>query len=237
MATQPKRYYRDKDYSRFTKKKKPKGVSRFRTDRHPEIAAQVRGEKAEAKNSRDPKKVARRARRGLAALETHAEVNMKPISEWDFEELERGRPRGPKGGFSGPAPKFMTRGMHEKIIDRYKSLVKEEMSKKAPSALKVLNHILLNEDEDEDGKPIVSANTKLDAAKLVLEHLLGKPKQETKTDISVALQGMLAHALVQPGPDGQGLRVVRGRAALASAELDEDEVEGEIVDDDDEDDD
>lgn len=218
-----KRYYPDKNYKKFTARKKPKGVSRFRADRYPEVQAEVRGERAKERTSKDPRNVIRRARRGMNALEDYQEHVLKPIEEWDFDELERGRPRGPKGGFSGPAPRFMTHKMHEQMMDRYKSLVRQEMSKKMPSVLNVINHILNNNDTDDDGKPLVPASTKLDAAKFLIEHLLGKPKQETKQDISVILQGVMAHALVQPGPDGVTPRIVRGVGQLASAAIDEED--------------
>lgn len=134
----------------------------------------------------------------------------KPIDEWDIEELARGRPRDGGGGFRGAPPKYMPRAVHERIAERFKMLVRDQMNSNTVQALGVISNLLTNEEVDDKGKPLVPAGTKLDAAKWLVEHVIGKPVQPTQTDISVKLQGVLAAVTVNPvmdanHPDRQAL--------------------------------
>lgn len=125
----------------------------------------------------------------------------KPIEEWDIEELARGRPRDAAGGFRGAPPKYMPRAVHERIADRFKMLVRDQMNQSTVQALGVVSNLLTNEEVDEKGKPLVAANVKLDAAKWLVEHVIGKPVQPTQTDVSVKLQGILGAVMVNPALD------------------------------------
>ncbi len=161
----------------------------------------------------------------------------KPVDEWDLEELAKGRPRDGGGGFRGAPPKFMPREVHERIADRFKLLVKGQMDGLAVSALGVVRNLLESEDYDDKGKPVVPPSVRLDAAKWLVEHSIGKPVQPTTSDVSVKLQGILGAVMVNPTyddrhPDRQALPPgysaahfgTRGEAVI--------DVEGEWDDDD-----
>lgn len=122
----------------------------------------------------------------------------KPIDEWDLEELARGRPRDRRGGFAGKPPAYMPRAVHERIAERFKMLIRDGMNANAVAALGVIQNLLNNEEYDEKGKPLVGANVKLDAAKWLIEHVVGKPVQPQTSDISVKLQGILGAVMVNP---------------------------------------
>lgn len=126
-------------------------------------------------------------------------VMYKPLDEWDEDELARGMPKGKDGTFKGKVPEWLPREVHEYAIDRFKDLVRGKMRVNANKAIDILEAILDNEAIDEKGKPVVPASTKLDAAKFLIEHVVGKPKQEIQADISVRLQAVLA-AATQVGP-------------------------------------
>lgn len=125
----------------------------------------------------------------------------KPIEDWDLEELSRGRPRDAGGGFRGAPPKYMPRAVHERIADRFKLLVRDQLNQNSVQALGVIGNLLANEEVDDRGKPIVPPNTKLDAAKWLVEHVVGKPVQPTHTDVSVKLQAVLGSVMVNPEYD------------------------------------
>ena len=127
----------------------------------------------------------------------------KPIEEWDSEELARGRPRNKQGTFSGPKPSYVTMSMHEESLNRFTKVIKTDMGVATIKAMEQLNAILANEDTDYRGKPLVSASTKLDAAKFLIEHLLGKPKQTVENEVSVKLQSILGSVIVNPDEDGE----------------------------------
>lgn len=153
-----------------------------------------------------PRQVRSRARRVLAKGkrlddETFEAWAGKPIEEWDLEELSRGRPRDKGGGFRGAPPSYMPRAVHERIAERFKALVRDQMNQNATLALGVVGNLITNDDVDDKGKPIVPANVKLDASKWLIEHVIGKPVQPTQSDISVKLQGILGAVMVQPTLD------------------------------------
>lgn len=152
------------------------------------------------------KQVRSRARRqlnrgGRLDDETFEAWAGKPIEDWDLEELARGRPRDAGGGFRGKPPKYMPRAVHERIAERFKMLVRDQMNQNATLALGVIGNLLVNEEVDAKGKPLVGANVKLDAAKWLVEHVIGKPVQPTQTDVSVKLQGILGAVMVNPTLD------------------------------------
>lgn len=122
----------------------------------------------------------------------------KPLREWDNEELARGRPRDKDGSFTGPKPEYVTGEMHEEAMDRFTSIVRTGMRVATVDALEKIKDIINNEDVDNRGKPLVGASTKLDAAKFLIEHIIGKPTQRIESDVSVKLQGILGAVMVNP---------------------------------------
>lgn len=144
------------------------------------------------------KQIRARARRtGKIATEALNKL-YKPLDEWDEEELARGRPRAIDGSFKGKRPAYIDMALHEEIVKKFTQVIKFEMNGHAVKALAVIGHVLADEAEDEKGRPMVPAATKLDAAKFLIEHVIGKPKQRVETDISVKLQGILATVMVNP---------------------------------------
>lgn len=149
----------------------------------------------------------RKAKRGDLLTQDEQMMLYKPIEEWDLDELAHGRPRGPGGTFRGPVPKWITRETHEKAMTMFKATIRSQMNGHTPGALETINKILTNEEMDDKGKPLVPASTKLDAAKFLLEHVVGKPTQRVENDISVKLQGILAQVMVNPHEAAGGYSV------------------------------
>lgn len=140
----------------------------------------------------------RAARRGQKLPKEVSEQLWKPVEEWDMEELARGRPRAADGSFRGRKPAYVTRELHETAMSNFKDLVRAEMNGHTVDALTVLHQVLGNEEVDKKGRPIVAWSTKVDAAKWMVEHVLGKAVQPTTTDISAKLQLILGAAMVNP---------------------------------------
>jgi hypothetical protein len=186
----------------------------------------------------------RRAKRGGGKgkeLLSQAEFNAlyKPVEEWDLEELARGKPRNARGDFSGKTPNWVTRQVYEQAMDRFKNLVKEGLQANAVSALDTIEWILSDDSVDEKGKLNVPASTKLDAAKFLMEHVVGKPTQRVEGDISVKLQALLGVAMVNPadaltpslGKPQFSLAHLPGQTMVMgeAEEGDDDILEGELV--------
>jgi hypothetical protein len=151
-----------------------------------------------------PKQIRARARRKAEKnrrelmTEQEFEALYKPIEEWDIEELARGRPRNAEGTFRGRKPGWITREVHERSMELFVELTKSDMAALTPSALDSLRWVLTSDEVDERGKPIVPASAKNQASMFLLEHVVGKPKQQTQMDISVKLQGILGSVMVNP---------------------------------------
>lgn len=112
-------------------------------------------------------------------------------------------------------------------MTRFKGIIEGKMRQETVTAMTLIHTILTNDEEDEKGRPLVSASTKLDAAKFLIEHAVGKPTQRVETDISVRLQGLLAMATVGPGQgDPQALAI----SQAGVWDEDDDVIEGEVVD-------
>jgi hypothetical protein len=173
----------------------------------------------------------RAARRGETIPKQERDMIWKPIEDWDIEELARGKPRNANGDFRGKTPAYVTREVHEQAMDLFKRQIRLEMNGKAVDALMVLSQILGNDEVDEKGRPLVAAGTKLDGAKFLIEHVIGKAVQPTTNDISVKLQGILGMALVNPTEDGYDLAHVgnRGGTAMELTASQEDYEDAEVI--------
>lgn len=163
------------------------------------------------KQNDNPKQIRARARRKKAkgdmrALSTKDKLGMlkKPIPEWDIEELSRGRVRDKNGHFTGAKPQWLTADIHERAMVEFKKRIKTEMGTLTPRAVKVLSDMMDNDDVDEKGKAIVAPGVKKDIAFFLVEHLIGKPTQEVKSDISIRLQAVLGGSMVIPGASPTG---------------------------------
>lgn len=184
--------------------------------------------KAEARKSMRPQQIRARARKrgGMDTLTQKEKEALlgKPMAEWDLEELARGYPRNKNGNFGGAPPKWITREMHEKSITMFKDMMRADMRSHTVRALQVLAETLDDDAMDEKGRPVTPTGVKVDVAKFLIEHLVGKPTQPVEADISIKLQHILGAALVMPAE-------LTSMQPSASHRV----LEGEIVEDGDED--
>lgn len=181
-----------------------------------------------AGRSMTPKQIRARARRNgqdLAVAPSELKVLMggRDIEDWDLEELARGRPKNKNGDFSGAAPKWITRELHERCMELFKERVRTDMKSLTVKALDVLEIVLDDDGLDDKGKPTTPTNVKVDVAKFLLEHLIGKPTQPIQADISLKLQGILGAALVQPADMGKYVASSSHRVIDGVVEQEEDE--------------
>lgn len=150
--------------------------------------------------SMDPKQIRARARRHKVALQD-MEVLYKPVAEWDAEELARGYPRTRGGHFNPKKPSWVTRELHEEVLERFREVVRGELNVATVPAMTALMDLLNDERIDRKGRPFVPATVKANVAMWLVEHVVGKPTQPIQMDLSVKLQGVLAHALAVPMTD------------------------------------
>lgn len=181
------------------------------------------GKKDPSTFSRNPAAIRRRLRNANKPFERDLEMlnqvqGYKPVAEWDLEELSKGRPKDATGRFRpGSAPKWLT----SKIMAEIKTRLREEasfaLSSQLGAALDCVKKIIESEDVDDEGRPIVDAKTKLDAAKFVIEHTVGKAKALVEVDTTESYREFLAGALVLP-QGGQAHPVIEGTAMFEDEE-------------------
>lgn len=171
----------------------------------PGVGPSTDKKRKQADLSMTPSQIRARARRsgGLNHVtKTEAKVLMrKPLKDWTLPELAKGRPMDKNGRFTGMKPQWVTREMHEQAMELFKAHVRTDMNSHTVRALQVIREVMDNDETDARGKPLVSAGTKVDVAKFLLEHLMGKPTQPIQTDISIKLQGILGASLVMQDED------------------------------------
>lgn len=148
------------------------------------------------KKSTNPKAIRTRLRRKADSLEEDYELlqevtmaKFKPIEEWTLEELANGKPRNENGNFQGPKPRWLTPLIREEVQRRLREETLLQFNVEAGHAVKVLAAFLSDDEEPR---------LRFDAARLILEYVIGKPEQKVNLNASVQLQSMLASALVLP---------------------------------------
>lgn len=154
------------------------------------------------------------SKKGEQAHKDLAVVYQKPIEEWDFEELQRGRPRNAQGTFSGGRPKWISPIIMEEARKRLRSMGQVELGRHTSSAIRVMVQLM----EDYETIDLV----RFQAAKYVLDQILGMPVNKVEVEGSINIRQFLAD--VMENPDG-------------TRSDDDDIVDAEVVEEDDDDDD
>lgn len=156
-----------------------------------------------------------RSDRDIAILASHR----KPLEEWDTEELARGRPRDQNGKFTGAPPKWITPAVVLEAKRRLQLRAFGDLTLCVDDAIKAVHKIIQSTAKDHEGRPIVSTRDKLDAAKFVIEMVLGKAKQRVDLEAGDTIKSLLASALVMP----DGKPVIEGEAWEVTGNDDDDE--------------
>lgn len=155
---------------------------------------------------------------------------IKPVEEWDVEELAHGRPRHPTNGFKGRKPTWITADVTREAKRRLHGQVFGALGAHAEAAVRTIYNLMVSEEIDEKGKPIVDARTKLAASTFILEHVLGKPTTIVEIDATDSARQMFAAAIVLDDGLPQGhlmadARVIDGIATEREPDPDLDEGE------------
>lgn len=126
--------------------------------------------------------------RDIALLAEVQGQDYKPIEEWDFEELARGKPRNKRGKFNtGQKPAWISPLVAEEIARRLRAGFIDEVRSTLPEVLAVLKELLMDE-----GSPRIQ----LDAAKLFLEYAIGAPEKKVSIETTSRIEHMLADVVV-----------------------------------------
>lgn len=163
--------------------------------------------------SKDPAQIRRRLRRANKKNQARQEEDVKlyleatgkkPIEEWDWEELAKGRPRDSKGGFTGRKPTWITPTVTKEAKRRLMDHTLSELNLHINVAIECIVGLIKSEDVDDHGKPLVDARTKLAASMFIIEHVTGKPKAVFEIEANDNVRQALAAAIVLDDGKPQG---------------------------------
>lgn len=145
--------------------------------------------------STDPKAVRNRMRRKVAGIQQEIEL-LKPLDQWDWEELCRGYPRMSDGRF-GKRPAWA--GFHvvePELQRRLTRMTAGNLKRYSRTALAAIVEILTNNETDIEGNPLVKPEVRLKAAQFIIEHTIGKPQTNVSVEAGDDLKNLLAKVMV-----------------------------------------
>ncbi|PZV96317.1 hypothetical protein SAMN05443287_106193 [Micromonospora phaseoli] len=117
------------------------------------------------------------------------EGHIKPVSEWDLEELGRGYPRNKDGTFARRrATDWLAPAVQAERMKRLKQASHDALMTHASDAMKVLG-LLVND-------PATPAGVRADIGKFIYEQLHGKAKAHVDVDAKVGPRDAIAAAIV-----------------------------------------
>lgn len=170
--------------------------------------------------STDPGQVKVRIRRKIAGLDEELE-RLKPVEEWDWEELQRGYPKRVDGKW-GARPRWADLyQVDAEVQRRLKGLTRAKLGEHVGVALDTLVQLMQDDSVDLDGKPATPAATRLKAAEFILDQTIGKATSTVAIEPGEGLQQFLAACMVND--DGEDAHPITLPGEVLSD--DEDEIE------------
>lgn len=157
-------------------------------------------------HSKRPAQIRARLRRGNARVEDYfEELGLKPIDEWSFKELAKGKPDGHKG----KAP-WLKPAVRDEVMRRLQTGFFDEIREVLPDAIKVMKDFLTDEENPK---------LRFDAAKLLLEYMVGAPEKRVAIRGASQVETMLADVISL----GNGEEMYTGRILEGEFQEDEDD--------------
>lgn len=121
---------------------------------------------------------------------------VKPISEWDWEELRRGHPRGPNGKF-GARPAWADVVVnHSEVQRRYKVLASSSIRQHVGTAIEAMVSLMTDNSTDLDGRAVVPPSVRQRAAEYIIDQTIGKATVGVQLDATGSFKEMLASCMV-----------------------------------------
>jgi hypothetical protein len=146
------------------------------------------------------------------------------LSDWDDEELLRGRRRNRNGTFTGRAPAVVPVKLVQELTRRRFSKTHSLLAVSLVDAVQVLREIVNDERASEFAR--------LRAADMIFDRILGKPREQVAIDLYAEVEGkspvwkdLTRNAIVGSASQALELLVEREREDELRAEMDEGAVE------------
>lgn len=115
------------------------------------------------------------------------------IEELDNEELARGYPRASDGTFRGRPPQIIPTAVHNRMRKELFERAEVQLKKDLPDAAAFMSKVIANEEVD--------IKTRLDAAKWLIERVMGKNPTQIQISADAPFMELLEELHRDPGPD------------------------------------
>lgn len=103
---------------------------------------------------------------------TRVLIGMDDLSDWDEEELRRGRRRDKNGTFSGRDPIVVPKVVHNEMVKRTLADAQKLLAENLNNAVVVLTEIVAD--------PQIDAKDRLSAIKIVMDRVMGTSPQKVE---------------------------------------------------------
>lgn len=171
-----------------------------------------------------PERIAERAAAGLTHGEERAYVRLgvnntlvitgqDDLSEWDDEELRRGRKRDKHGGWMGKDPVVVPKVLHDELVKRTITKANATMLENLQVAVEMLTTIVSGTD--------VEPKDKLTAIRMIMDRVMGKDPQKIEVGVEAKWQVAIQAGIVSL-PDVLG----EGQDGIIDAEYTEEDIDG-----------
>jgi hypothetical protein len=116
-------------------------------------------------------------------------IGKDDLSEWDDEELRRGRKRDKNGGWQGRDPVIVPKAVHDELVKRTLSKANKLLTENLEAAVELLTDIMRD--------PDVDPKDRIKAIDMVMNRAMGREPQRLEIDPGdKPWQLALAHSIV-----------------------------------------
>lgn len=163
----------------------------------------------------------------LSRTNSRAVTGLEDFSDWDEEELERGRRRGKDGTFRGRDPKLVPKEAARELARRRIEQANQELAEHTPELVRSLLEIATGEEYDEKAR--------VQAIKEALERTLGKAAENVQVTVDVkpwekALQGAVVFVDSEDNVDESQLALGEGEIIDADLVEEDDDIDDPEID-------
>lgn len=115
-------------------------------------------------------------------------IGREDLTEWDDEELRRGRKRDKNGGWQGRDPVIVAKAVHDELVRRTLEKANRLLTENLEAALELLVDIMKDE--------TVDAKERLKAIQMITDRAMGKEPQKVEIKGEAKWEAAIAHSIV-----------------------------------------
>jgi len=115
-------------------------------------------------------------------------IGKDDLSEWDDEELRRGRKRDKNGGWQGRDPVVVAKAVHDELVKRTLSKANKLLTDNLEAAVELLTDLMRD--------PDVDPKDRIKAIDMVMNRAMGREPQKIEFKGEAKWEAAIAHSIV-----------------------------------------